>query len=63
MSTFVQKLQDACVANRSLLCVGLDPDPERMAVADVFQFNRAIVDTPADLEKVKKIMNSQVQAR
>ena len=49
MQTFLEKLQAACVSNQSLLCVGLDPDPERMAVADVFQFNRAIVDATADL--------------
>ena len=35
MQTFLEKLQAACVSNQSLLCVGLDPDPERMAVADV----------------------------
>ena len=29
--------------------MGLDPDPRRMPVGDVFQFNRAIVDATADL--------------
>ena len=49
MHTFLQTLEAACVANQSLLCVGLDPDPQRMAVQDVFQFNQAIIDATADL--------------
>ena len=49
MSTFNAKLQAACQANRSLLCVGLDPDPRRMPVADVFEFNRTIIDATSDL--------------
>ena len=49
MTSFRDKLDAACRANRSLLCVGLDPDPRRMPVSDVFEFNRAIVDATADL--------------
>ena len=49
MSVFLEKLERACGAHRSLVCVGLDPDPERMPVGDVLQFNRAIVDATADL--------------
>jgi orotidine-5'-phosphate decarboxylase len=49
MSAFVDRLEAACAAARSLLCVGLDVDPARMPVADVFQFNRAVVDATADL--------------
>ena len=49
MSTFIEKLSGTCETHRSLLCVGLDPDPERMPVEDVFQFNRAIIDATADL--------------
>ena len=57
MPTFISKLERACESRRSLLCVGLDPDPERMApvlssvkgVTDVLQFNRAIIDATADL--------------
>jgi orotidine-5'-phosphate decarboxylase len=44
MSAFVDKIQLACQTTRSLVCVGLDPDPAQMPVADVFEFNRAIVD-------------------
>ena len=49
MTSFVQKLEAACQANRSLLCVGLDPDPRLMPTADIFAFNRAIVDATRDL--------------
>ena len=49
MTSFRDKLDAACQANRSLLCVGLDPDPQRMPVSDVFEFNRAVVDATADL--------------
>ena len=49
MSEFIYKLDRACRTNRSLLCVGLDPDPDRMPVSDVAEFNRAVVDATADL--------------
>ncbi len=49
LTTFADKLDSYCRSHRSLLCVGLDPDPARMPVDDVLQFNRAIVDATADL--------------
>ena len=49
MTTFVEKLDAACQSSRSLLCVGLDPDPRLMPVADIFSFNRAIIDATDDL--------------
>lgn len=49
MSSFIQRLEAACNSRNSLLCVGLDPDPERMPVEDIFQFNRGIIDATADL--------------
>ncbi len=49
MTSFVEKLDAACEANRSLLCVGLDPDPQLMPVADIYTFNRAIIDATHDL--------------
>ena len=51
MSTnnFVDKLRRASEANQSLLCVGLDPDPRLMPIADIFEFNRAIIDATHDL--------------
>ena len=49
MSQFSARLEQASQATQSLVCVGLDPDPSRMPVADVFEFNRAIVDATRDL--------------
>ena len=49
MSAFVNRLLAASRASRSLLCVGLDPDPDLMPVADAFDFNKAIVDATGDL--------------
>ena len=47
--TFAEKLLAASRRNHSLLCVGLDPDPSLMPVADIFEFNRAIVEATSDL--------------
>ena len=61
MISFVEKLGIACEANRSMVCVGLDVDPDSLppcldATDDpgkraraVCTFNRAIVDSTADL--------------
>ena len=49
MSTFGKNLDKACQINQSLLCVGLDPDPSRMPVPDIYEFNRAIIDATVDL--------------
>lgn len=46
---FIDKLLAAGRRNRSLLCIGLDPDPERLPVEDVFEFNRAIIESTCDL--------------
>ena len=46
---FVSRLDQSCSSNSSLLCVGLDVDPERMPVKDPLEFNRVIVDATADL--------------
>ena len=48
--TFFQKLASAARKNNSLLCVGLDPDPELMPDRlAILEFNRAIIDTTRDL--------------
>ncbi len=49
MAAFVEQLRRATVANRSLLCVGLDPDPSLMPVKGIAEFNRAIVESTRDL--------------
>ena len=46
---FVSRLLNASRRNRSLLCVGLDPDPSKLPVKDIFEFNKAIIDATADL--------------
>ena len=49
MKKFIDRLAAVSSKNESLVCVGLDPDPERMPVSDVFEFNRAIIDATRDL--------------
>jgi len=47
---FIEKLTSIARKNKSLLCVGLDPDPARMpAGTGVLEFNRAIIEATADL--------------
>ena len=47
---FLEKLIIASRENRSLLCVGLDPDHKLMpANISVFEFNKAIIDATSDL--------------
>jgi len=46
---FVDKLLLAGRRNRSLLCIGLDPDVTLMPKAGLFDFNKAIIDATADL--------------
>ena len=46
---FVDKLLAASRRNKSLLCVGLDPDPGLMPKVSLLEFNKAIVDATADL--------------
>ena len=49
MTTFTERLWEASKSSRSLVCVGLDPDPALMAVPGVTEFNRAIIDATHDL--------------
>ncbi len=49
MTSFVERVAAVSRRNRSLVCVGLDPDPDLMAVKDVLKFNRAIIDATRDL--------------
>ncbi len=46
---FIDKLLVASRKNNSLLCVGLDPDPELIPGVDLLEFNRAIIDATSDL--------------
>ncbi len=48
--SFFKKLTEAVSKNNSLLCVGLDPDPQQMpANTGILEFNRAIIDATRDL--------------
>ncbi|MDP9236953.1 MAG: orotidine-5'-phosphate decarboxylase [Chloroflexota bacterium] len=47
--TFRAKLEAAWERSGSLLCIGLDPDPSRMAMDDVAAFNIAIIEATSDL--------------
>jgi orotidine-5'-phosphate decarboxylase len=49
MSTFLPRLNSACAATQSPVYVGLNPDPSHIPVADVCEFNRAIVEATADI--------------
>ena len=55
MTTFIEQLRNAWTKNDSLVCVGLDPEIERLPPSiaaepsPIFQFNKAIVDATADL--------------
>jgi orotidine-5'-phosphate decarboxylase len=47
---FIDKLLGASRNNRSLLCVGLDPDPKLMPLKlSIFEFNREIIEATSDL--------------
>ncbi|HEX78897.1 MAG TPA: orotidine-5'-phosphate decarboxylase [Dehalococcoidia bacterium] len=47
---FTEKLNAATEKNESLLCIGLDPDPELMPDRiGILDFNRAIIDATRDL--------------
>lgn len=47
---FTEKLAEAVRKNRSLLCIGLDPDPASMPEGTgIFAFNKAIIDATADI--------------
>lgn len=49
MPNFTERLRTASNTARSLLCIGLDPDPARLPIPDPAEFNRSIVSATADL--------------
>ena len=49
VSSFRERLNQAVDSHDSLLCIGLDPDPERMGAPDLFDFGQAIVEATWDL--------------
>jgi len=52
---FMEKILTVSRKNKSLLCVGLDPDPKLMPdKVSIFEFNKAIIDATAP-PKVNRI--------
>ena len=49
MGPFVQRLLSASRNSKSLVCVGLDPDPALMPIPDMLEFNTAIIESTKDL--------------
>ena len=48
--SFQDKLERTVSKNNSLLCVGLDPDPENLkSFKDQFEFNKSVIDQTSDL--------------
>jgi orotidine-5'-phosphate decarboxylase len=46
---FTDKLLNISRKNESLLCIGLDPDPELMPGVDILEFNKSIIEATCDL--------------
>jgi len=46
---FIDKLVNISRKNESLLCIGLDPNPDLMPQVDILTFNKAIIDSTHDL--------------
>ena len=44
MDSFASKLDDVAAKKKTLVCVGLDPDPRRIPIDDVGEFNKRIID-------------------
>lgn len=49
LMNFADKLQTAAKNNQSLVCVGLDPDLDKISPQSQFEFNKAIIDQTHDL--------------
>ena len=66
---FLDRVQAAMEHNNTLLCVGLDPAPERFPAVfagreqAIFEFNRAIIDATADLVCAYKPQAAYYHAR
>ena len=49
MNTFLENLDSSCQSNESLVCLGLDPELDKIPTKDVVTFNKAIVEATCDL--------------
>jgi orotidine-5'-phosphate decarboxylase len=52
---FINKLLDTSRKNKSLLCIGLDPNPELMPSINITDFNKAIINATYDLACAYKL--------
>ena len=48
-SPFRDRLAAAFEVSDSLICVGLDPQPQRTAPDEILEFNRLVIEATADL--------------
>ena len=48
MVDFKTKINLSAVNNKSLLCVGLDPDPNRIPIDNLLEFNKSIIRSTSD---------------
>ena len=46
---FVKKFENISRIHNSYVCVGLDPDPDKMPISDVLEFNRCIINSTSDM--------------
>ena len=49
LASMAAKIESSISLSGSHVCVGLDPDLDKMAVPDIFEFNRSIIDATCDL--------------
>ena len=49
MNRFLSKLHSTSQRNTSLICVGLDPIPDLLPIADITNFNKEIINATSDL--------------
>jgi orotidine-5'-phosphate decarboxylase len=49
VGNFLEKLEKISKKNKSLLCVGLDPNPAQVPVRDIFEFNKTIIESTQHL--------------
>jgi orotidine-5'-phosphate decarboxylase len=49
LMNFIDKLLNISKKNKSLLCIGLDPNPDLMPKVGILEFNKAIISSTCDL--------------
>lgn len=57
-----ERLDAAAAKMNSLVCVGLDPTPDRVPIDDIMAFNRAIVDATKDVVSAFKLQFAYYEA-